>query len=205
MNEQLFNEITRAAQENRDALDQENLLKAIDELTMALPDAREKELDVWAQAKPSVAVRASRIVYEPVEKLRLYGARLLREEEFRKYEEQIPVIGDPWFLESSGLSYRNWRVYQPAKVVDCHQIIIQAVNSPQAIRPVLEVACHSSDLTAGSRFKLGRLTFLMLSDELAICAGPLAIRRYDGHNNDYEGSEIKALIDKWLKRLADQP
>jgi hypothetical protein len=79
MNEQLFNEITRVVQENRDALDQENLLKAIDELTMALPDAREKELDVWAQTKPSVAVKASRIVYEPVEKLRLYGARLLRE------------------------------------------------------------------------------------------------------------------------------
>ncbi len=197
----MIDEITESIRENRDSLSEESLQQAIDLLNLALPGARKKDLDQWTSVKPSVSVRVERLIHQPEEQLRLYGARLLTVAEFEELKDMIPGINTSWYLDTTGDKMVSEFGHSRAAAVAGDSVIYVPSDNQHGIRPVLEIASHGSEMGPGSYFQLGIRCYRVISDELAICTTHIGFGCYGRLVYDYDDSDIRKTINRWFNNL----
>ena len=123
---------------------------------------------------------------------------LLSAEEYKKYEDKIPLIRDSWWLRSPGYDqffaafvYGNGPLNYGGDDVN---------NDAVAVRPALRIDNpQSGNLKIGDRFVEADFPWIVIGDGLAIAEVPIAWRRFDAESNDYETSEIRQFLIAWYE------
>ena len=121
----------------------------------------------------------------------------------KKCIHEIPKIKDSWWLRDAGL-YQGYGV-----CIDRNGNIFDGsdwdegstdINFKKGVRPVLVVENH--DFNVGDQFAFGnhKWTIIYIYGTnldlcLAICNAIIDFHRFDKKSNDYESSEIKAIVD----------
>lgn len=117
---------------------------------------------------------------------------LLSVEEYRKYKHTIPIIKDWWWLRwSHGYIQNNAPFVGNVGGVRGYGGTIYCDIG--AVRPALQIKNH--DLKIGDQFKFGRWEWTVISRYLAICNQKICDHRFDKESNNYEESEVKAIVD----------
>lgn len=109
------------------------------------------------------------------------------------------VMGDAvpcWWLSSFGYSpNRACFVDENGCVDHCGNIVDIFAH---CIRPALRIT-NLNDYRVGSIFKFGDRWFEIIDENTAFCTRDIGRHRFDYALNDYEKSEIKALVEEWYE------
>lgn len=112
--------------------------------------------------------------------------------EYQKYKEKIPRISNWWWLRSPG--HGSYRVAFIDDIGCIDDFGNYTFCDKCTVRPVLlgtfgEIA----------EFEFAGYEWIVLSENIAICKDYLTYMIFDEKSNDYEKSEVKRYLEKWLK------
>ena len=147
------------------------------------------------------------------EELKIQEITLLSAEEYRTLKDNIKPIDSWWWLRTAGIDGNAVSSVQcNGELNICSTDVLKHDGS---VRPVLRIEnLNALNLTIGSSFKfgitvnnvfkLGRYTWTIISEELALCdeaVGQSAFKK-DGdakNSNQYESSDIKKWLNEWAE------
>ena len=146
-------------------------------------------------------MKAEKIVTENIY-LNIEEVRLLSEEEYIKYKDDIPLLNEWWWLQPSG------RNHYLATIVSYDGLLFgRCVDVACAVvRPVLIISnLKSCNLSVGNKFKAANHTWTVISDTIALCDDSIGKQcfnsnRKEENSNNYETSDIKKYIDEWAEK-----
>lgn len=131
------------------------------------------------------------------------GITLLSVEEHEACREHVPPFNDIWWLRSPGYNSKY-----AASVSRNGNAFSSGINVDYdlAVRPALKLAgLKSANLQIGDWFRLFGHDWTVVSDTHALCndsIGESPFREdYEAEDaNNYETSDIKMFVEKWLAR-----
>lgn len=126
---------------------------------------------------------------------------LLSTEEYKKYKDKIPHINCGWWLRSPGYYSQTAVVISGGGIVQYAGYSVHLSNF--GVRPVLR--CLPNFLgqwrfadTNDRIFRCG-MTWIKIDENLYIAEVPIAFRRFDEKDNNYQTSEIRQFLLNWCK------
>ena len=126
---------------------------------------------------------------------------LLSVEEAEKLDEDTRYIGDPWWLRSPGDFDDFAAIVNPNGVVYADG---SYVDSTYGVRPALTISnLQASNLRIGDQFILADEQWTVIGKDKALCddiVGRAPFRKAwkAPDANDYEKSDVKRWLKKWL-------
>lgn len=121
---------------------------------------------------------------------------LLSVEEYAKYKKKIPPVNCCWWLRSPGKSHSN-----AVDVSSDHSIYNSGsyVRFDQSgVRPVLRLDPEEWFFEyLQDRMVLCGVTWIEIDSGLYISEVPIAFRRFDEKDNNYQTSEIRQFLINW--------
>ena len=147
-------------------------------------------------------VNRKRIVEETCD-INIDGITLLSVEEYEACREYVPPFNGIWWLRSPGSSSEYAAVVYSRGRVDSSGYNVHYDN---AVRPALRlVDLKPANLQIGDWFRLFGHDWTVVSDTHALCndsIGESPFREdYEAEDaNNYETSDIKMFVEKWLAR-----
>lgn len=125
---------------------------------------------------------------------------LLSIEEYKKYENNIPIVKNWWWLRSPGIyQYCAAGVYGDGSVSYNGSIVH---NDDDAVRPALRISnLKSSNLkfVKDDYLIYCGTTWLKIDDGLYIIENDIGCHSFDANSNDYESSEIRKFLLDWYE------
>lgn len=152
-------------------------------------------------------MEVNQIVISTVPKdIKITGATILSKEESETFlTKEERVYKNSWWLRSHGYSSNyacsvgnSGTVYSNGSKVDDGSI---------GVRPALNIDASASNITVGDVFMFGGKEFKVLSPDLAWMhkddIGKCAFREdwQTNNANDYEASDVKKIVNKWLENV----
>ena len=147
-------------------------------------------------------VNRKRIVEETCD-INIDGITLLSVEEYEACREYVPPFNGIWWLRSPGSSSEYAEVVSRSGGVYSYG---GSVSYDYAVRPALKlVGLKSANLQIGDNFRLFGHDWTVVSNTHALCndsIGESPFREdYEAEDaNNYETSDIKMFVEKWLAR-----
>lgn len=127
---------------------------------------------------------------------------LLNYEEFKRYQKHIQVLSDDWWLRTEATEEFCY-----ANAISCNLRQNRYIGNKVGVRPALIV----SNIKAAPGEKIYTLGFtwtvLDIFDDgkgLLLCNYFIGAHHYDNRDNDWEKSELKEFIEKWLETALDE-
>ncbi len=124
---------------------------------------------------------------------------LLSVKEYEVAKDNIPVIHDCWWLRSPGRDdYLATGVYFDEGIGNF------MVYRKLSVRPVLRFYPKSTDLLIGNKVRIGGCVWTNIGKGILLCDQTIARRPFKKDwtaedSNNYETSDVKAFLDKWLE------
>ena len=120
---------------------------------------------------------------------------LLSLKEYKKYKSLIPNIKYEWWLRTPGNeSYFATGVdYNSSTYSADHRIDLF-----HAVRPALKID-KSENMRIGEYLFKYAFLWIVIDDNLAIAATPIAFMIFDKNSNDYKSSEVRHFLQEWIK------
>ena len=148
-------------------------------------------------------VNRKRIVEETCD-IKIDGITLLSQKEYEAAKKHIPALNHSWWLHSPGYNskYAAYVLCNYGYVIRYGYDVAYSI----AVRPALKlVGLKSANLQIGDNFRLFGHDWTVVSDTLALCndsIGESPFREdYEAEDaNNYEASDIKMFVEKWLAR-----
>lgn len=124
---------------------------------------------------------------------------LLSIDEYEKYENDIPIIKEWWWLRSPGDCQNHAALvlnigsvyYRGDYVFDDENVVV---------RPALKISNLKSvnlKFVKDGYLVYCGITWKKIGNDLYIAENPIACRRFDVISNDYESSEIRQFLRIW--------
>ena len=131
-----------------------------------------------------------------IDKSQIKGVTLLSVEEAKALPRWILAKGKWWWLRSPGhFSDRVASVHYDGSVDDFGDSVY---NDYGAVCPALKIE-NLPNLKIGETIKvLGRMA-QYIGNDMVLLVEPIGYRRFDADSNNYDKSEIKAWLEKWLE------
>lgn len=124
--------------------------------------------------------------------IEITGITLLSLAEYREYGKKIPFISEWWWLREPG--DESYLVMFARNAVDRAGGFVG--DDDNAVRPVL-----LGKFGNFIEFEFAGYSWVILSDNMAICKDFIGYHRFDKESNNYEKSEIKEYLETWLKTI----
>lgn len=141
--------------------------------------------------------------YTPTEiEIEITGISLLTIEEVEVLPENIRQYGDDWWLRTPGFySYHAAYVSNNGSIGDYGGDVDDVDDYGVSVRPTLTVAnLDSLNLKIGDILVIKNKKYIYIGDNRVLYNDKAVYHRFDKESNDYEKSEIKKIVDKWLER-----
>lgn len=129
-----------------------------------------------------------------------YEITLLTAEEYKRYEDRIPLVNYWWWLRSPGDFSSSAAIILIGGAVDFDGNSVTYVSN--AVRPALKSVILN--LPIGASFIALGNRWVMIDEGMAISQNVITHRRYDAKSNDWETSELKQWLERWAKEGEDK-
>ncbi len=128
---------------------------------------------------------------------------LLSVEEYEAAKDNIPPLNEYWWLRSPGFYSNIAACVAPDGGV--HDIGDYVNAGSVGVRPALRVNPQSLNLQIGEKAQYGGHTFTRITEDMLLCDEficKMTFRKdWQADNaNDYEASDVKTFLDKWLEK-----
>ena len=144
-----------------------------------------------------------KIIDLKLEELDVQDIFLLSTEEYRKYKKLIPKLHWWWWLRSPGY-FSDLAAYVRGDNI-INDLGTNVDISDVAVRPALRISNFlSSDVDPGDIVEIFDRDWIVLDKNLVIAKKLIGQHRFDEKSNDYETSEIKKYLHKWLEEQKER-
>ena len=115
--------------------------------------------------------------------------------QYKKYEANIPCIHCQWWLRSPGNGSNYAADVRYDGSIDYYGYNVN--GDGDAVRPALHL--ESPAYKIGDRVIEAGFPWIVIDEGIAIAEVPIAFRRFDPTDNDYDTSEIRQFLMDWYE------
>ena len=143
-------------------------------------------------------MEAIRYIQKDIE-VEITNITLLTIEEVRALPPDIRCYCGWWWLRSPGCTSACAAVCCAVGTVDYYGYEVNYFNG--TVRPALTLSnLDSEPLEIGEEISIAGKNYIAIGKDRVLYNDKLFLHRFDKKSNEYEKSEIKKIVDKWLNR-----